>query len=729
MRLPPPPRDIPFHPAARFLLSVLDALKPPRPLSVAAHARAHRWVPSAETGQLQKWDDTLAPYLTEPMEALTQPGIDTVAIVGPGACGKTMIAENRVLHAIHAEPANLLWYLPTEPLADSYVKGRIEPMLEAHEALIGHLRHGRDSTSFKRFRGGRVEFLPFTPTALVNKHVAHIIADEFDSFDPGLGDPQALLNPRRQAALEAGAHSTLLLISHPDRGKPLTAPIDRQAGILRVWLESDRRTFWWSCPHCEAWSSPNPGAARHMALTWKEGASGDEAEATARLVCPVHGCLITEAERRAMLRGPTRWICEGQRMDEDGTVHGVRMPNRQAGFWITGTMSPFTKGGIGGLARARAQAEREMAASGDWRSLHQVMVKTWGVPYAPPAHLGSVDAAAIAERVEDLTLGQVPEGVRFLTAWADAQTNRWELLVRGWGEAGESWIIQHLVIPGDPAADAEGWDSLLRHLVTTTYPLADGSGRRMRIRGAGYDAYGQPGVTEQAFAAWLRAKRSGLARRLGVTEGRDAWNLIPTRGGNPRSSARIQVVYPNSQRSDRKMKTRGDVPLLLFNPNMAKDALAAQLAVAPQAREEGVPLPAVVAVHVPRALLTPGGPPHAFLEGLAAEQRDPATGHWDKPNKAARNEPLDLMVGCELLARLHGAHRISWDRPPAWAAPWDMNSMITAATPSAVLPVRLPAEPAVREGALPGRDPAPTLNSVRPPLPPRRRFIPSSYVG
>jgi len=422
-----------------------------------------------------------------------------------------------------------------------------------------------------------------------------------------------------------------------------------------------------------------------------------------------------------MLRGPTRWICDGQVMDEDGTVHGVRKPNRQAGFWITGTMSPFSKGGIGGLARARAQAEREMAATGDWRSLHQVMVKTWGEPYAPPAHLGSVDAAAIAERVEDLPLGTVPEGVRFLTAWADAQANRWELLVRGWGEAGESWIIQHLVIPGDPAADAEGWDSLLRHLVLTAYPLADGSGRSMRVRGAGYDAYGQPGVTEQAFAAWLRAKRNGIARRLGVVEGRDAWSLAPTRGGNVRTAPRIQLVYPNSQRADRKMKTRGDVPLLIFNPDLAKDVLAASLAVAPQARGDG---PRVGAVHIPRALLTPGGPPHAFLEGLAAEQRDPASGRWAKQNTAARNEPMDLLVGCDVLARLHGLHRINWSSPPAWAALWEQNSMIVAATPQPVFEVvRLPG---AALPVLPVTRPAPPVPIAARARP---RYIPSSYVG
>jgi phage terminase large subunit GpA-like protein len=276
----------------------------------------------------------------------------------------------------------------------------------------------------------------------------------------------------------------------------------------------------------------------------------------------------------------------------------------------------------------------------------------------------------------------VPEGVRFLTAWADAQNNRWEWLVRGWGEGGESWVVHHEAVPGDPAASPAEWDAMLARLAEASFPLADGSGRRMRIRGAGFDSYGQPGVTEQAYAAWLRRRQKGKIRRLGVIEGRDAWDLIPTKGATGRSAPRIQVVYPNSQRKDRRVAARGQVPLLLFNPNSAKDALAAQLVIAP---------PAAGAVHFPAALRAQAGPPHPFFEGLAAEQRDAASGRWTPtPGATARNEPLDLMVGCELVARLHGLHRINWERPPAWAAPWETNSMIVdAETANAEAVVRL----------------------------------------
>lgn len=670
--MPKPPDDaarFAYADAGRLLRETFDAFLPPSRISVAEHAEKHRWVKSPLGAHLEHYDHRTAPYLRGPMEALTAEGVETVAIVGPAACGKTAgPAESWLLQTMHADPADLLWYMPTEDLVGAYVKGRIEPMLDAHEKLLGELRHGRDSLSMKRFRGGRVEFLPFTHSALINKHVQRIIADEFDAYDQSLGAPIDLLNPRRQAA---GADSKLLAISHPDLGLSVSTPRERQRGIMKLYAESDRRTWWWPCPHCGAFSSPNPGAARRMVLNWPEDAPIEEIAAATRLVCPSCGGLIEDGQRQAMNQDG-RWVCAGEEIDEDGRITGRPIASPIAGFWIVGPMSPFIMGGIGALARARVQAERAVAAGGDQDGLRTVLVKQWGEPYAPPAHLGSMDAAALAERADErLQLGRVPEGVRFLTAWADAQGNRWEWLVRGWGEGGESWIVHHETVAGDPASSAAEWDDLLARMADASFPLADGSGRRMRIRAVGFDSYGQPGVTEQAYAAWLRRRRAGKVRRLGVIEGRDAWDLIATKGATTRSAPRISVLYPNSQRRDRRAAARGQVPLLLFNPNSAKDALAAQLALSP---------PAAGAVHFPAALRAKAGPPHPFFEGLAAEQRDAASGRWTPvPGATARNEPMDLMVGCEVVARLHGLHRINWERPPAWAAPWETNAMIVDA--------------------------------------------------
>lgn len=711
MPRPPDADRFAYADATRLLLETLDGLLPPMRIPLADHCTAHRWVKNVGSGTLELYSHDTAPYLRGIMEALDDPAKRTVAVMGPAASGKTAgPAESWLLRTIHSDPADMLWYMQTDAARDAYVQARIEPLLEDHDKLIADLRYGRDSIALKRFRGGRVEFLPFTASTLINKHVRYIVADEWDAYNESVGDPKEMLDFRRQAA---GAESKLLAISHPDRARPLSAPPEQQRGIMRLYINSDRRTWWWPCPHCGAWASPNPGTARRMVVDYRDDAPLDEIEASAGLLCPTCGVLAEEKHRRDM-NAAGRWICAGEAMDEDGNLSGTPIASETAGFWIHGTMSAFLMGGIGKLARNRAAAERAIASGqGDAQELRTVLVKGWGEPPSAMANLGTVEASTLAERADPaLQLGVVPEGVRFLTAWADSQNNRWEMTVRGWGEGGESWVVDTKVIPGDPANSAPDWDALLTRLIDTTYPLADGSGRVMRVRAAGYDSQGQPGVTEQAYAAWLRRRMKGQARKLGTVEGRDAWNIVPTKGNPGRFAARLSLVYPNSQRKDRRSTARGQVPLLLFGANAAKDALAAQLMLAP---------PAANSLHLPAALLSPKGPPHPFLEGIVAEKRDPLRGTWSPIANNARNEPMDMLVGAEVVARLHGLHRINWDKPPAWAGPWETNTMIVAKETDVPAPAIATSMPTPMPQPIPARAQPAAMPAVTPGMPPITR--------
>jgi phage terminase large subunit GpA-like protein len=652
----------PYADAAKLLRETFDALLPPRRINTAEHAAQHRYVKSPVGSHLERWDHDTAPYLTQPMEVVDSGEHDTAVIVGPGACGKTMVAENWLLKSIEADPAELLWYMQSDPARDAYVKGRIEPMLEAHDKLIGSLRHGRDSVEFKRFRGMRAEFLSFHHNNLVNKHVARIVLDEVDAYSTN--DWLELANPRRQAA---GADSMLLAISHPDKGLPLSAPRERQAGIMLPYADSDRRMWWWPCPQCGGFSSPNPGSGRRMVISYDPQAPLDEIEGQAHLLCPHCDGKISNLHRNEMNRAG-KWVGLGQEIDDDGRISGRLVHRNIAGWWIMGAMSPFTQGGIGGMARARVAAERALAVSGDDSTLRTVTVKMWGEPYQAPREMGAVDAQALAERAvpaEVLKQGYVPSWVRVITMSADAQRNRHEVVARGWGPGMESCIIDHQVLPGEPATNPEHWDALLRMLATKAYPLADGSGRAMRVRAATFDSFGSAGVTEQAYAAWLRAKRAGLARMAGKVRGREAWYLVPYKGASGANAPRLTLSYPDSARKDRRAAAKGEIPLLLANPNLFKDELAAQL---------GRGEPGQGYVHIPRWRV--GDPaPYPWLEQLTAETRD-RRGAWAKEKESDPNEATDLMVMASAVARLHGIHRIDWAAPPAWAAEWDQNSMV-----------------------------------------------------
>ena len=637
-------------------------------ITVEEHACRSRILANEGGGTVGRWERNKAPYLIEPMECITNRDYDTVCLVGPGQCGKTTIGENWLLYSVDVDPGNFLWYMQTSLAKNAYVKTRIDTMVNIHPftaAKIGK-KPVDNSMDIKRFSNMNVEFLTATPSNLINKSAPRILVDEMDGYDKALGNVKPQLDVRRQTF---GNQSKIVFVSHPDLALGMNPEKHWNDGIMSVYADSDRRVAYWECPHCQAWSSPNPYSDRYMSLDYDEDASLDDIERNTHLLCPVNGCLISENERRTMIQNGFKWIGLGEEISIDGEITGIRVKKRTAGFWIVGTMSPFILNGIGGLARARVKAEREFDASGDDKTLRQVMVKQWGVPYEKPRVVGSVTAEELAERVEpNLRLKMVPPEVRFLTAFADIQGKHFDVMVRGWGERGESWIIDRFRIGGLPATNPDDWDKLIESVLRACYPLEGRSDLLMPIRGFGYDSGGMPGVSNQANDAWIRWRRDGHIKPYGGIGGREAWSALPTKGANNINSQRLTVTYPDtSGRKDRKA-SRGQVPMGIFNPNQFKDDLAGQLS-------KGMNGP--WAVHFP-AELRSAEPPHDFFEELVAEERTPA-GRWEKISAGARNEVLDLMVGTHVVAYLHGITLINWRSPPSWASPWDTNGFLVSA--------------------------------------------------
>ncbi len=709
------PDAFPYFNADRLVAEIFAAaFAPPVRASVADHAAQNRWLSNEGGGYVGRWRHDLAPYLVGPMEALNRPEYLTVAVVGPGQCGKSAIPENWLLASVDADPGNFLWYMPNGDLIQAFVKQRIDSLISSHQIMrekLG-LRAVDDSLGFKRFRTMTAEFLAATHSALISKSAGRIVADELDAFDPGLGDPKALLDVRRQTY---GRESTLLALSHCDAAGGMD---DRRwnRGIMSLYRDSDRRLWWWQCPECGCYSSPNPTASRVMTIDYPADAPLDEIRDATRLVCPVNGCILEDDRRREMnLTG--EWLGLGQTIAEDGTREGELLTRDTAGFWIVGAMSPFILGGIGGLAAARVKAEREREATGDDKGLRTVVVKQWGLPYDPPRQVGTLDATAIADRAIDAPLGEVPEWVRFLTASVDIQANRFEWLCRGWGVRGESQVIETGRLPADPATAPEDWDKLLAFLFARAWPLADDPSRGMMLRGIGYDSGGQPGVTAQAYDAWRRWRAKRRVQRYGKVDGRDAWNLLPLKGLGTPNAAPLTVVYPDTARVDRKAAGRGQVPLGTFASNLFKDNLAGQLA-----KSDGGPW----AIHFPKGLRAKE-PPHTFFEQLTVETRDAAGRWWNR--SAARNEATDLMVMAHVVAHLHGLARLNWDRPPAWAGDREGNPLVVpleapsapapTAAPAGVSPPPLPAVPR----AVPPTKPAAARSALWKPRNPLGRRL------
>lgn len=679
----PTPDPAPFA-GVDALIGALDAYLPAERITVAAHAAKHRWLNNRGGGFVGRWSHDEAPYLIEPMEALSGDQYLTVAVAGPGRSGKTAIGENWLLQSVDADPADMLWYEPIDDVVESYVKGVINPMIEDHEVLwrrLGALPIHR-SLHFKWFTTGmHAEFLAMTDNNLRNKSASRIMVDEVDAAAEPLGDVYAHVDLRRQTF---GRQSKVLAVSHPDLARGLE-PAKWDRGIMALYARSTRCCWYWPCPICNDFSSPNPTAARITQLHYPEDAPLDEIRDAACLICPSCGGIIPDSKRRAM-NIDARWVGQGETIAPDGSVEGERTRNDIAGYWIVGAMSPFILGGLGALAAAKVTAERRMLMTGDDKDLRTVMARRFGIPYEPRRRINEVDADTLAARAEDRPLGIVPAGARFLTCFVDVQNSRFEVMVRGWGEAGESWIVDMYRVAADTAISPLAWDNLLTGLLDRAYPLQDDKGRAMRIRAIGYDSGGAPGVTQQAYAVWRRLRVAKRARFLGKADGREVWNVMALKGLSGPNAARLQVTYPTSKRRDRDARATGAEPLVLFNPGAYKDDLAGQIACA-EAGPWFIHYPAILRGEWP-ATPTPGVEPdrHPWFEQVVAERLD-HRGRWIRVGENAPNEALDLHVGCHVLADLHGLARIKWDRPPSWAAPWDVNSLVAAASTPVARPV------------------------------------------
>ena len=692
---------------ARFTSECLGAFLPPERVGTADCAAGLRYLSGAYVG---RWTHEKAPYLVAIMDAADDADHTTVAVPGPGQCGKTASVENYLFRCICYDPADVLWYMHTDAAIEDYVKQTINPLVQSHQDLRARLGRDRvdNSLSFKRFQGMTARFLAFTHSNVVNKVAPRIIADEFDAMDQSVGDPKTVLDVRRQTF---GRASKLIALSHPDLAGG-SKPSEWNAGIMSLYRDSDRRIWWWPCPHCDLWSSPAPGARFQTAFAFETDGELDRVAESAHLVCPHNGCVIADTDRRGMnARG--KWVGIGQTIDEEtGDLSGELIKTDTAGFWIQGVMSPFLPGGIGWLARNYVKAHRNFVATGDAAGLRTVCAKQLGVPFDKPKRHETVDATTLADRAElDLKLGAVPAFVRFITASMDVQGNRFELLWRGWGIERESVVIDHRVVkdiagvPVAPATDPAAWDHVLALLLDAEFPLADGSGRVMRVKAVGVDNHGEDGVTEQGVRAWQRLRKAHRVKFEGTISGRRTYNLLMLRGAPQLNAKNLQVHMPDEQASGKK--ARGGVPRGDFNPGVFKSILAGQLA-------QATPGPGYV--HFPHALRAAEAP-HPWFEQLTAEEKQP-NGRWVKRD-GARNEVLDLMVMAAVMAHLHAPSRFDWtamQNVPPWAKPWEANPLVGQP--------RAPQPPLAGVEAAPAR-PAPAAPS---PVQPARQTGPAAPV-
>ena len=653
--------------AAQIRCEVAELIKPPRRLRVS-DAVSELLRVKLPSGAYGPWDSELTPYMIEPMDLLSSHRYDAVIFIGPARTGKTIALDGWLAYCIACDPADMLILHTSQDMARKYSKQRVDRMIRHSPELAARLSpHAHDDNTYdKQFRAGNVLSIGWPSirqlSSLEYRFVAATDYDRRDTDDvDGEGDLFSQMQKRTTTFMSSGMayveSSPGFEIKDPKwRQKSLheAPPCD---GIMSLFNMGDRRRLYWQCIHCRGWFQPL------MERFHDVGGDDIHTRAAAVMVACPHCAGLHEPHLKRRLNIAGRWVPEGCQINIAGELEGTPRRSRIASFWMEGPAAAFQTWESQFIKLLLA--EQEYQATGSEDKLRSAITLDQGRPYLSRSRVSDRQADALIARKEDMGKRVVPRGVRFLTAAIDVQGGknpRFVVQVEGHGLSLENWTIDRYNIRFttddeeseayrkiDPAGHPEDWDILIDKVISRSYPLDDSSGRALPILMAGCDSGGEDGVTANAYEFWRRIRRRSLHRRFMLVKG----------ASTAKPPYRIKETYPdNTGRSDRKVRSSGDVPVYLLNTNDLKDAISAGL----DRNDRGPGYR-----HFPEWL------GDWFFEELTAEMR--TENGWQNPS-SARNEAFDLAAYNRACVIKLGAERFDWDNPKPWALDWDENSEI-----------------------------------------------------
>ena len=583
----------------------LDSLRAEPPQRLGDWARDHFKLAGESSHQKGAWEAWA--FQVGILDFMSDDRIEELDVQKAKRVGYTKMVTAYVCYNIaHRRRKQALWQ-PTDDDRDSYVKGEIDPVLDPAtgvQAINKARRQGKtgdETIKYKPFRDSALHLLGGKAARAYRRiTVAVAILDEISKFDRSIeksGPPRGLARGRLEGApypkTVCGSTPLLKGLCH------IEDAVSEAEGLVRFHLD---------CPHCGVEHSLMWGGKdKAYGFKWERGRPE-----TVQHICPHCREPMTQAD---YLRGgaPAQgaWVCErtGRRYGPDRVWRDSAgmpcNPPRTLGVHVWTAYSPQRAWSdiVDEFEKALAALEK-----GDVGPMQLFVNETLGETWELAGE--RTDEHALQARAEDYKLCTVPKGGLVLTAGVDVQRNRWEITVYAWGRGLESWVVDVIVIEGNPAVDEE-WDAVTQQL-QRRYPQA-WHGGSLGISATSIDSSDQT----QAVYNWV-VKAQHVLPQLRAIKGAvdDAVNIL-----GPSS---LQEVNWRG-----KKLTRG-IKLWRVGVDAAKDLLLGQLA---------IDRPGPGCVHFSKEL------PREFYEQLTAEQRVLAKVNgrdayrWIK--RRPRNEQLD----------------------------------------------------------------------------------------
>ena len=577
---PPLPRETAASIKAAVRLG-LESMRAEPPQRLGDWAQDNFILAGESSHQKGAW--TAWPFQIGILDFMSDDRIEELDVMKSKRVGYTkMLTANIVYNIAHRRRKQALWQ-PTDDDRDSFVKGEIDPVLDPVTGVqaVNKARRkggaGDETIKYKPFRDSALHLLGGKAARAYRRiTVAWAGLDEISKFDRTIeksGPPRGLARGRLEGApypkLICGSTPLLRGLCH------IEDAVTEAEGLVRFHID---------CPRCGAdhpllWG----GKDKPFGFKWNRGHPE-----TVRHLCP--HCREPIAQSDYMPGGnplPGTWVCErtgkrygGDRIWRDRAGAQCRPP-RTLGVHVWTAYSP---------QRAWSDIVKEFEdalaawAKGDAGPRQLFTNETLGETWELVGDRG--DEHALQSRAEDYALCTVPPGCIRLTAGVDVQRNRWEITVYGWGRGMESWVVDVVVIEGNPSVDEE-WDAVTQHLKRRY--RQDGTGCSMGISATSIDSSDQT----QAVYNWVTKAQHVLPSLRAIKgDGGETTSIL--------GPCTLQEVNWRGKKIPRGIK------LWRVGVDAAKDLLLGQLAITTAGPGY---------IHFSKEL------PREFYEQLTAEQR------------------------------------------------------------------------------------------------------------
>lgn len=523
-----------------------QAWKPKRSVSLSEWSAKH-----ARLGDGRRYK--AFPFQNGIADAFTDPLTTQITVKKGSRLGYSQIVQNFVAYCIHQRPTRLLIYQPTIDDAEKYSKDDLEPVLQwpvVRSVVEFKPRHPDNQVRAKRFPGGFIQI----KGANSPKEFRRVTADKVLLEEPD-GYPLSAGREGDQAAL---AFKRCLTSDEPLKAAGSTPTIAGASRIDALFLQGTQEHRYVPCPHCGHRQRLIFGDGTGPGIRW-----APKKKPTRAWYRCEKGCDIDESHKAAMDEAG-EWVAHAP---ENGPSH--------RSFHIWAGYSQFA--GAAWLELVKEFLAVRKDPNTLMTFVNQTLGETWQVRGEAP------EWRRLYDRRENYPVGVVPAGVLLLTAGVDVQKDRVEIYVWGWGRDRQCWLIDHIVLMGNPYL-RQVWDEA-SEAVQRNWLHA--SGLEMRLAKVGADT----GFATTQVESWAR-RHPGL--------------VIPVKGANT-LSAPIFAWSGTQDRTAAGKKARGALRRGMVGGHLATLELYGFLALDPPTEEDAA-----------EGVIHPAGFVH--LNGLASEE-------------------------------------------------------------------------------------------------------------